>query len=325
MAQRFQASKAARTITEGDVYRMGDDEVWAHCKLHRWPDTDGEPVCPHCGVLRCYEIRTRKIFKCSGCRKQFSLTSGTVLHSRKKPLRYYLIIALKFAMNVKGCAATVLGRTVGSEEKAAWVLSHKLREAVRNNRANLMLGTTGVVELDGGYFGGHIRPKNTGREGLKPTIKRRKACVLVLRERAGATLTKVIETENSQDIDAIVRKHVLKGAELAADESAAYNVLHARHKVYRINHRLMYSDKMGGHTNNAESFFSRLRRSQWGIHHRFSRRYLAFYAAEMAYHQDRCKIDFRTIFNEISEFLLGMPMSRRFKGYWQHGPLETDA
>ena len=66
---------------------MGEDEAFALFRAMRWHATGGDPVCPACGCLACYEYHTRRLFKRKACGKQFSVTSGTIFHGRKLPMR----------------------------------------------------------------------------------------------------------------------------------------------------------------------------------------------------------------------------------------------
>ena len=133
MAQHFLLSKTAKTLTLASVFRMSDAEAEVmFCKV-RWADTQGKPVCPHCGGLDAYEARRPKgllRFRCRACRKDFTITSGTLFASHKLPLRGYLVAIAIFCNEVKGKSALALSRDLGVSYKAAFVLSHKLREAM---------------------------------------------------------------------------------------------------------------------------------------------------------------------------------------------------
>ena len=89
--------------------------------------TGGEPVCPACGCVAAYEYQTRRLFKCQACHKQFSVTSGTIFHGRKLPVRDYLLAIAIFVNAVKGISALQLGRDLDVSYKTAFVLAHKLR------------------------------------------------------------------------------------------------------------------------------------------------------------------------------------------------------
>jgi Zn finger protein HypA/HybF involved in hydrogenase expression len=81
--QHFLLTAAARTLSLKAVFRMSDDQAYrTFCEL-RWPETDGEAVCPRCGCTESYNISTRRRFKCVACHHQFSVTSGTIFASRK--------------------------------------------------------------------------------------------------------------------------------------------------------------------------------------------------------------------------------------------------
>ena len=82
MAQHFLLSPEAKTLSLVKVLRMSDKAAEKAFRMIRWADTDGQPVCPCCGGVDHYDLKSRPVWKCKGCGKQFSLTSGTIFHSR---------------------------------------------------------------------------------------------------------------------------------------------------------------------------------------------------------------------------------------------------
>ena len=126
--------------------------------------TDGEPVCPHCGGVDAYDCRRPKgapRFRCRACGKDFTLTSGTLFASHKLPLRDYLAAIAIFCNEVKGKSALAISRDLGLAYKCAFVLLHKLREAMADELKGRMVGGEGkIAEVDGGYFGGYVKPAN---------------------------------------------------------------------------------------------------------------------------------------------------------------------
>jgi hypothetical protein len=101
-----------------------------------------------------------------------------------------------------------------------------------------------------------------------------------------------------------------------ADEATHWDALHSRYLTKRINHQEAYSDA-GACTNDAESFFSRLRRSEIGIHHHISGRYLSAYAHEMAWREDNRRRSNGEQYLIAINAALTHPVSRQWKGYWQ--------
>jgi transposase-like protein len=90
VAQHFLLSKAAKTLSLAQVFRMTDGEAETTFRNIRWADTNGTPVCPSCGSVESYEARRPNgplRFHCKGCKKDFTVTSGTLFASHKLPLR----------------------------------------------------------------------------------------------------------------------------------------------------------------------------------------------------------------------------------------------
>ncbi len=120
MAQHFLLSARARTLTIASVLRMSGEEAERTFAGIRWADTDGKPVCPHCGCPTCYEARRPNgslRYRCKACRKDFSLTSGTLFAFHKLPLRTYLAAVVIFCNEVKGKSALVLSRELSVQYK----------------------------------------------------------------------------------------------------------------------------------------------------------------------------------------------------------------
>jgi len=105
MSQHFLLSAKARSLSIGTVLRMSDTKAEQTFAAVRWPATNGKAVCPHCGCPTCYEARRPNgalRFRCKACRKDFSLTSGTLFAWHKLPLRIYLAATVIFCNEVKG-------------------------------------------------------------------------------------------------------------------------------------------------------------------------------------------------------------------------------
>lgn len=316
MAQHFLLSAKARTLSLKAIYAGGETAAYeTFCKI-RWHQTDGAPVCPRCGCLDAYSIPTRRKFKCAGCYHQFSVTSGTILASRKMAF-VDLLAAICIIVNAaKGISALQLARDLDCQHKTAFVLAHKLREALASEVADETLD--GEVEIDGAYFGGHIRPENRKEDRKDRRLARhqngKRRVVVALRERAGRTLTFVRPSE--ADGAAIARAKIAKGTKVYADEAVHWDVLEMSFPTGRINHSVAYSAD-GANTNQAESFFSRLRRMVEGQHHQVSGRYLHQYAAHAAWLEDHRRLDNGSLARRVIGLSMAHPVSREWKGYWQ--------
>ena len=322
MPQHFLLSPAAKTLTLGSVVRMRDEQVEEVFIQLRWSDNGGKPYCPHCGCPTVYQSRRKGSLRwqCKACLKEFSLTSGTLFASRKMPLRSYLMAIAIFMNEVKGKSMLALSRDLGTSYKSAFVLAHKIRESMASEVRQTAIGGDGKrAEVDGGYFGGYVKPANhrenrrDRRLRMNQTGKRK--VVVVIRERGGKTLPGVFESE----VAALnfIRTRVAPKTELYADEAGSWNELHARYTLHRINHQEAYSLPGEVYTNNAESFFSRMRRAEIGHHHHLAGPYLIRFSQEAAWREDHRREANGEQVDHIVALAMKHAPSIDFAGYWQ--------
>ena len=316
MSQHFLLSAAARTLSLAKVMRMTEEAARETFKGIRWAATNGEPTCPTCGCCDVYDLTTRQTFKCSACYKQFSVTSGTIFASRKLAIRDILAAIAIFTNGAKGYSALQLSRDLDVQYKTAFVMAHKLREAIALSRSADAL--EGVVEVDGAYFGGYVKPANIKAERAdrrrKSNQSGKRQVVVAMRERDGETRT--FTGQREAEGVALVAANVAVGTVIHADEASHWDALHARYATHRINHSEAYSLD-GACTNQVESYFSRLRRAEAGVHHHIAGKYLAAYAAEMAWREDFRRTSNGGQFGMIVAASMAAPVSRQWKGYWQ--------
>lgn len=321
MSQHFLLSAAARSISLRSVLRMEEKEAWDVFRRIRWYSTDGKPVCPHCGSLTSYDVsrNNRPRYRCRDCRKDYSPTSGTLFASHKLPISVYLAAIVLFVNAAKGISALQLGRDLDVQYKTAFVLCHKLREAMATEMRGVVLGGEGEeVEVDGCYVGGYVKPanrkKNRKDRRLAENQNGKRRVVVAIRERDGRIVTNVFKTE--ADATDFIKARVAKGTTVHADEAKSWDDLVGKFAMHRVNHREAYSWDEAC-TNQAESFFSRLRRAELGQHHHISGIYLARYAGEMAWREDYRRQSNGSLFKLVAFRASTMRQSVDFTGYWQ--------
>lgn len=316
MAQHFLLSPAAKTLSLAKVLRMSDKEAETAFRAIRWVETDGEPVCPECGCLEHYNLKSRPVWKCKGCKKQFSVTSGTIFHGRKLGLRDYLGAIAIFTNGAKGYSALQLSRDLGVSYNCAFVLCHKLREAIALAREEGAL--KGDVEVDGAYFGGYVKPANNREDRkdrrLAANQTGKRQVVIAARERGGRTVTAIAKTE--ADGVNVARANVCPTATIHADEASHWDKLAAHFPIKRVNHKVAYSNGEAC-TNQAESFFSRLRRAEIGTHHHIAGKHLGAYAAEIAWREDNRRQSNGNQFTMIVAAASFAPKSEVWCGFWK--------
>ena len=334
MAQHFLLSAKARTISELEVARMSDTQARELFESLRWSDTDGEPVCSTCGCTQSYVINTHtplgkpvRRYKCKACRKQYTVTSGTIFASHKLELRDYLLATVIYVNAVKGISALQMSRALGCQYKTAFVLVHKLRAALMDNQDDTKL--EGVIEMDGCYVG-KSRPANAKVDRvdlrLVSNANPNKRCIIVARQRAsegsdliGAVATKTFITkgEYPNAINKIAIQNISKNSAIHVDGSPAYDDLEAWFDMKVGNHSEAYVGENGECSNQAESYFSRFRRIEYGQCHHISPLYLSNYANEIAYREDNRRLSNRALMIDVATKCMQTPTHNEWTGYWQ--------
>jgi len=316
----FLLSAASRRLSTFDIARLSDDEAHDLFCAVRWSENNGEPVCPHCGSKAVVKHKSRRIFTCKACSKQFSATVGTPFQSHKLPISKILYAIAVFTNGAKGYSACQLSRDLDCQYKTAFVLLHKLREALEAEGVTEPM--TGTLEADGKVLFGKVRQRNHKRNRIDLRLKRnqngKRRMLVTLRQRGGRTWNKVFNEESDAAED--IMNFVEPGSTVHLDENPGWNKLELDLigmgvNVKRINHQLAYSTEESC-TNNAESFFSRVERSIVGIHHHFTEKYAEAYGGELAWREDARRIDNGTQFLMIAMATATFGMSK-MRGYWQ--------
>jgi len=347
MAQHYLLSSEVRDFSLLDIQSLSEEEAFWTLTEFRW-GSKTKQVCPKCGVIdRHYFRRQRKQWRCKHCDHTFSLTSGTPLADRKLSFRQIFIGIYLFVSGAKGISAVHLSRLLGVQVKTAWLFMHKLREPLLRMRDTAKLSN--LVHIDGGHFGGKPRKARTRKKknvkaisekiksgrnksktkspnDIRNWLKRKKnrRIVMVLREvsstpKIGAvrTIVSVAMSENENDSIDLAKRYVEPGTLITTDENPAYNRLSAWYGHDTVEHSKEYATAEGINSNQAESYFSRLRRFEYGTIHRVSPQYLMDYANEMAWREDFRRKTEKTKMLDLLDKLFSTGLSMWWRGYHQ--------
>ena len=347
MAQHYLRSSMYRDLSIDSIYAMPDADIQLLFARLRWGSTTHQ-ACPNCGSWdEHYRRPARHQWRCRACGRDFSVTSATVFSHRKKSLRSILLAVFYFVTGVKGIAGLGMSRLGSYSSKAAHATLGKLREGIL--RTQDLSPLTGIVEIDGGYFGG--KPRKPNRRGRRNTAliadriagrgKRSKAwtasgitrsnwekrknrrVVMILRQQgapgqgAVRSIAAVTYSENDKDAAELISRYVSPAAIIMTDESPAYAAVSATHEHYAVSHSREYVSSEGVHENQAESYFSRLRRWEYGISHGVRPIYLADYAGEMVWREDMRRCSIRQQVETLLQKSLTSGHSRWWRGYYQ--------
>jgi transposase-like protein len=266
-----------------------------------WPNG---PVCPKCGEAeRRYATKRPGRYRCANpaCRKDFTVTTGTVMERSHIPLTKWLMAIYLMASSKKGVSSHQLHRALGISYQAAWFMAHRIREAMRSGAfAGLMGGEGGIVEVDETYFGeveeARVSPQRKGRPFTKrgrtgPADKR---AIVSLVERGGSVRSFHVAVADGETVGRIVAENIARESRLHTDESRLYTnpgTSFTKHET--VNHSAKEYVRDDVHTNSAEGYFSIFKRGMKGIYQHCREKYLHRYLAEYDFrYNHRAKLGF---------------------------------
>lgn len=274
------------------IGKLTEQEARKEIERIRWPEGT---VCPHCGVIgTAYELKgasTRDgVYKCADCRKQFTVSVGTIMHRSHLTMKQWLITFHLMCSSKKGISALQLQRELGlGSYKTALFLTHRIRLAMTEDPFISKLG--GKVEVDETYIGG--KPRKGSGEETKRGRGTKKTPVMVMVERNGKAYAQPVERVNAETLKGAVRQMVDKNSTIYTDEWSAYQGLgqefEGGHEI--VNHGAGEFVRGEASTNTAESYFALLKRGVTGVFHHVSKQHLHRYCNEFSFRWDNRKVD----------------------------------
>lgn len=286
-------------MTFHELAALTDDEARRYFINMRWSEG---VKCPHCGDNNCKELAGKShrsgLFKCYGCRKQFSATVGTVFHSSHIGIKKWLLALHLMVASKKGISACQLQRALDLKSyKSAWFMCHRLRHAMAEEPMAGML--SGKIEADETYIGG--KPKKR-RDGQKNPHGRgtEKACVLVIVQRGGKAISKPITWLSAKSLVGSIKEIATQDSAIYTDEFPSYRPA-ARYFTgghHVVKHSKGEYARGEAHSNTCESYFSLMKRGITGAFHHVSKHHLHRYCAEFDFRwntrqitdSERCEI-----------------------------------
>lgn len=267
-----------------EASKLTEEEARDYLEEIRWPDG---PVCPHCG---CFEnigklegkSHRPGLYKCyeSECRKQFTVTVGTVMHRSKIPLHKWVLAFHLMCSSKKGISAKQLERNLDlGSYRTAWHMAHRIRAAMKEEPLAGML--EGDVEVDETYVGGKPRYKGQSKRGRGTS----KTAVMALVERDGDAKAKPVERLTADKLQGEVRANVDPSSRVITDDLSSYRGLEDHYEGGHAVIKHSEGEYVAGDvsTNTAESFFALFKRGINGAFHHVSDRHLWQYCDEFSF------------------------------------------
>jgi transposase-like protein len=255
------AEKLPNSLIEAVRYFADEDHCFEFMKAIRWED--GVPVCPRCGVYETSFISTRKIWKCKGCKRQFSLKVGTIFEDSGLGFDKWLPAMWLIANSKNGISSCELARALGITQKSAWFMNHRIRLAMASGTFAKLSGT---VETDETYVGGLAKNMHAADRKAKGRGGFDKVAIHGAVERGGKVVAAVVEDATMKSLVGSIYNWVESGSTVYSDQWRAYNWLVFDYSHNSVNHRAGEFVRGEVHTNTMESFWNLYKRAWKGTY-----------------------------------------------------------
>jgi transposase-like protein len=249
------------TLLEAIRYFSDLDVCTEYVAKLRWPNG---PVCPRCEGVEYSYLKTRRLWKCKECKKQYSVKLGTIFEDSALGLDKWLPAVWLIANSKNGISSHELGRALGITQKSAWFMLHRIRLAMQTGSFNKL---DGEIEVDETYIGGKARNmhEDVRKRRITGTGGSDKSVVLGIRQRGGETRARVIPDTKRNTLQGQVTGNVAPGAAVYTDDLRGYSGLDAMYAHETVDHAEWYVDGRA-HTNGLENFWSLLKRGLNGTY-----------------------------------------------------------
>jgi transposase-like protein len=258
------------------------DAARKYLETVRWPDG---PICAHCGSVNdSYATKKPGVYRCAAkeCRKDFSVTVGTIFERSHIPLPKWLMAFHLMCASKKGISARQLHRMVGVTYKTAWFMAHRIRLSMTPDpKTTGPIGGEGkTVEADETYLG---KSPKTRKRSDTPKCAKTAPIVLSLVERGGNIRSVYLDHKT---VRSALRKNMDWNSRLVTDGAQHYvKVLpHGQHES--VDHSKGEYVRGDVHTNTLEGFFSLFKRGLVGTYQHIDEKHLNRYLAEFDFRQN---------------------------------------
>ncbi len=271
----------------------------------RW---NGQITCPYkeCAHEKVFKYSNGKVYKCSKCKRQFSVRVGTIFEDSKISLQKWFAAIYLVTAHKKGISSLQLHRDLGITQKTAWFMLHRIRHTFGLKTNEKLVG---VCEADETFIGGQEKNKHKSKrtEGTQGRSVKTKSAVAGVVQRGGELRAQKVADTTGYNLRHFVYQNVSFGSQLHTDEWWGYKGLSQAFKHNFVKHNEGQYVNGDSHTNTLEGFWSLLKRGVVGIYHSMSNKHLQQYLDEFVFryntrnHSESFRFD--TMLNNINTHL----------------------
>lgn len=247
-----------------------------YIEAYRWPNGT---VCPICQETKRITPKKGGYYRCLACMETFTVRTKTVFERSHVPLHKWLHAMYQLMTARKGVSSLQLSKEIGVQQRTAWFMLHRIREACGNDIAIL----SGIVEMDEAYFGGKESNKHEKKKLKRGRGAVGKVAVVGMRERGGRTKAMPVSSVDQGSLSTIIHENISSGTMIHTDESAAYLGIDEAYGHESVNHGAKEYVRKGVTTNSIDSVWAVMKRGILGVYHHTSKKHLGRYVNEFTF------------------------------------------
>jgi len=294
---------AFKTIHEFNDYFKDEKTCYKFFENIRWNDV---PVCPHCGSEKYFKVKARGKFKdipsyrCANreCDLPFTVRTKSIFEGSKVEFRKWLQAAYEISVAKKGISSVELSVRIGTSQKTAWHINHRLRGMLKEIEPTLLRD---VVQLDETLVGGKNKNRHSDKKiaHSQGRSSKGKTTIFGARGLLGQVRTQVIPNVESYTIQPIVERWVEKGSIMVTDEWRSYNVLKKDFFHIQVNHQEGQYVTGCFTSNGLENFWSIFKRGVIGTFHNITVQHIQKYCDEFTFRYNNKDISNADLFIKL--------------------------
>jgi transposase-like protein len=303
-----------KTLQEAIVYFSDPERCFDYAKKLRWPD--GNVVCPRCDVAKNSFLKTRKMWFCYACKKQFSVKVKTIMEDSPITLDKWMTAFWLLSNAKNGISSHELGRALGVTQTTAWFMLQRIRKAMREDfgfgPVTKIGGEGNELEVDETFVGGKVKNMHRSRrlrhaqvEGYAGGATGKTIVQGILDRNLRKVRATVVPNVTREALQNEIFKNVKYGSTVYTDNAVGYDNGLQRRFIHEFVNKTEAYVRGRVHVNGMENFWSLFKRSLRGTYVAVEPFHLARYVDEQVFRYNNRKNDERKL-TDSERFELAM-------------------